>query len=272
MDSFLAYVQAALLRTWWQLAVVFGGVGVLAVLLWCVSTLLRKEGSGLLGKFYYYLVAPGVACHETGHALGCLVTRSKIVKFVPFHPQGDTLGYVTHERRGGVFGWFAEFVIATGPVWFACALVPAIACIFAGIDFLPSYENYVSNGAGVPEYALGTFRAACGMVLDVFSAGSWRSAWFAVALYLVFCVTSEATLSGSDLKSAWKGFAGMVLLLLCANLVPVVGEWLSWAVAFLGPWLFPVHAIMAFVLIADAAFLVVLFAIHRCFKLVGRRG
>ena len=158
-------------------------------------------------------------------------------------------------------------------MWFACALVPALACIFAGIDFLPSYEDYVPDaGAGVPAYALGVFRASCGMARDVFSAGSWRSPWFALALYLVFCVTSEATLSGSDLKSAWKGFAGMVLVLFCANLVPVVGEWLSWAVAFLGPWLFPVHAIMAFVLIADAIFLVAIFAIHRCARLVVRRN
>ena len=271
MDSVLAYVLAALTRTWWQLAIVFGGVGVLAVLLWCISTLLRKEGSGLLGKCYYYLVAPGVACHETGHALGCILTRSKIVKFVPFHPQGDTLGYVMHERRGGVFGWFAELVIATGPVWFACALVPALACIFAGIEFLPDYENYLSGGEGVPAYALGVFRAACGMVRAVFSAGSWRSPWFAVALYLVFCITSEATLSAGDVKSAWKGFAGVVVLVFAANLVPGVGDLLSRLAVTAAPWLFPVHAIMAFVLLADAAFLAVAFAVHRCARLIWRR-
>ena len=271
VDKVLDYILAALSRTGWQIAVVFGWIGLLALQLWCVSTLLRREGGGLLGKLYYYLVAPGVMCHETGHALGCLVTGSKIVKFVPFNPKGDTLGYVEHEVRGGVLGWFSEFVIATGPVWFACALVPALACIFAGIEFLPRSVDYVSGDGGFAAYAVGVFHAAWGMLCDVFKAGSWRSPWFVLALYLVFCITSEATLSGSDLKSAWKGFVGIVFMLFVVNLVPCVGQWTTWGVDRLMPWLFPIHAIMAFVLIIDSAFFVAMFALHRVFALVFRR-
>ena len=272
MDAVLDHVLSALTRTGWQLAMAFGGVGALALLMWCASTLLRREGSGLLGTLYYYIVAPGVICHETGHALGCIVTGSKIVKFVPFHPQGDTLGYVTHEQRSGVLGWFAEFLIATGPVWFACALVPALACIFAGIEFLPNFCDHMSGrSSGLASYVLGVSDAAWGMACGLFKAGSWKSPWFALALYLVFCITSEATLSGSDLKSAWKGFAGVVLVLLALNMVPVVGESITWGVSMLMPWLFPIHAIMAFVLLADLAFFAVAFVLHRVFSLFFRR-
>ena len=90
------------------------------------------------------------------------------------------------------------------------------------------------------------------------------------SLYLVFCITSEATLSGSDLKSAWKGFVGIVFVLFVLNLIPVVAVHMHWFVALLEPWLFPIHAIMAFVLIVDIAFFVTMFVLHHVFAIVFR--
>ncbi len=99
----IGYIAAALVRTVAEWLLLFGGVFALAVALWFVSQAIRGYGAGLLGRRYYYLVAPGVACHETGHALGCVLTGTKILEFVPFRPEGNTLGYVNHEVRPGLW-------------------------------------------------------------------------------------------------------------------------------------------------------------------------
>ena len=56
----------------------------------------RKPGS----RAWYALVGPGVALHETSHALGCIFTRTEIVEFKPINVsvEGDrvVLGYVKY--------------------------------------------------------------------------------------------------------------------------------------------------------------------------------
>jgi hypothetical protein len=65
----------------------------------------HSGGAGLLGRVaFYLLVLPGVALHEAAHYLACLLTGTKVLRFVPFWPQRSSsghllLGYVRHERR-----------------------------------------------------------------------------------------------------------------------------------------------------------------------------
>lgn len=61
-------------------------------------------GSGLGKAAFYLLVLPGVALHETAHYLACLLTRTRVGRFVPFSPESSPdgrlrLGYVRHEAR-----------------------------------------------------------------------------------------------------------------------------------------------------------------------------
>ncbi len=64
----------------------------------------RSRGT-LLGRVpFYLLVLPGVILHEVAHYLACLLTGTKVLRFVPFLPQRSAsgrvvLGYVWHERR-----------------------------------------------------------------------------------------------------------------------------------------------------------------------------
>ena len=81
MQSVLHYITTAVARTGAQLLVVFGIAFALAVILWFVSQGFRGAVSSRIGMIYYCLVAPGVVCHETGHALGCLLTGTKIAEF-----------------------------------------------------------------------------------------------------------------------------------------------------------------------------------------------
>ena len=55
---------------------------------------------------FYLLILPGVALHETAHYLACLLTGTRVWRFVPFLPKNLpdgrlTLGYVRHEARSG---------------------------------------------------------------------------------------------------------------------------------------------------------------------------
>ena len=64
------YLTRTLSRALNQLLLLFGGVLVLAFLLCMAAGEIRGVGASVLGRGYYYIVAPGVVCHETGHALG----------------------------------------------------------------------------------------------------------------------------------------------------------------------------------------------------------
>lgn len=60
--------------------------------------------SGLHKAVFYLLVLPGVALHESAHYLACLLTGTRVGRFVPFSPKSSPdgrlrLGYVRHESR-----------------------------------------------------------------------------------------------------------------------------------------------------------------------------
>ncbi len=93
----------------------------------------RNPGS----RAWRLFVGPGVALHESSHALGCLFTRTKIIEFKPINvsEQDDkiVLGYVTHEVpdnavKGAVIGLAPVAVSLVLLTFFALAatyLVPA---------------------------------------------------------------------------------------------------------------------------------------------------
>ena len=61
-------------------------------------------GSAIGKASFYLLVLPGVTLHESAHYLACLLTGTRVGRFVPFWPKNSPegrlrLGYVTHERR-----------------------------------------------------------------------------------------------------------------------------------------------------------------------------
>lgn len=262
------HVTTAVARTGAQLLVVFGIVFALAVVLWFVSQGIRGTVSSRIGMVYYYLVAPGVVCHETGHALGCILTGTKIAEFVPFRPSSDgTLGYVSHELPdGGSFlGNVAQFVISTGPVWFGSAVILGLSYLVGGAGLLPDVQTYFPDGAPLTswEYVSSVFLAAWQMLRNAACVWNWRSPWIALYLYGVFCIASEITLSGPDLKGMWKGCAAIIVVLLGVNLLPYVGGWLNAGIAWVKPYLFLVQAVLAFVLWLDCVFFSVAFAVSR---------
>ena len=82
---------------------------VLFFIVWGLGWFLERLSHSMLrttqdpgSRSWYMLVGPGVALHESSHALGCVFTRTKIVEFKPINVerQGDQviLGYVKYMK------------------------------------------------------------------------------------------------------------------------------------------------------------------------------
>lgn len=228
----------------------------LALLLQWIGGGIRKSGVSRLGNAYWYLVSPGVACHETGHALGCLLTFCRITKFVPFRIGEDgTLGYVQHEVKSGWKGAVSNLVIATGPIWFGCIVIVSLTWLFAGTSMVANYGDYFSNDAlpGLLDYIWACFKSSKSLLFSL--GGDSFSSWWLAALwfYLVFCVASEIGLSSVDIASMWRGLLCVVAVLLLSGMIPVMRAWYASGLHALLPRLFLVHSLMAFAVLIDSA-------------------
>jgi hypothetical protein len=91
------------------------------------------NGSVLSRIVFYLLVFPGVVLHEGSHLLACLLTRTKVSRFVPFSPGRSNdgrfvLGYVRHERRafpvGAVIGLAPILLNPLGLLFVTALLTP----------------------------------------------------------------------------------------------------------------------------------------------------
>ena len=255
------YLTRLFARALNQLLLLFGGMLTLAFLLCLVAGQIRGAGATVFGKGYYYFVAPGVVCHETGHALGCLLTGTKIVKFEPFRPRGDSLGQVVAaQKEGSLAGQIAMVLIGSGPVWFGCLVIGALAKWLAAGGMGPEggatgiADGFLSSGA----YWKQVVQAAWGMSRRVFRWKNWLSTRNVLCLYLIFCVASEMGMSPEDFHAMRWGLACLGGLFLVLNLVPAIGLATSRFAFRVSCRLFPVHVLMVFVLLADFLFVVLL--------------
>ena len=269
IENILHHILTAAAQTGAQLLVVFGIVFAVAIVLWFVSQGIRRVFSSRVGMAYYYFVAPGVACHETGHALGCLLTRTKIVEFVPFHPSPDgTLGYVSYREPTGLVGSMALFLISTGPVWFGSAVIIGLSCLMGGTGFLWSVQASFPEDVSPAtfKYLSSVFIAAFQMLKNAVIVWHWKSFWTPLYLYAVFCIASEITLSSPDLKSMWKGCVSIAVIMFIANLFQFTARYLDAGIDWAKPHLFLVQVVLAFVLMVDVLFLLVAFLITRFWR------
>ena len=250
----LDYFDAAIVNAFKQILGGFGLVFLLAFLMWMVSQKRRGKGSGFFGRSYYYFVAPGVMFHELGHAVGCWLTLTKVVEFAPFRIQGETLGYVRYVKSGR-FQAIREFIIATGPVWLGCLVIFLLGLVMEGSGFLPVYNEIFAEGApGFIGYLSGLFSAAIGMFVSLVSNWHWTSPFYWLLLYLMFCITSEITLSPPDLAGMWRGFFPIAFFIIVLNLIPGMNYLGLKLTDLLAPATFVVHSTLLFVLLIDIAF------------------
>lgn len=247
MDALLRYLAESLAGTLSGLFVLFGGTTALAFLLYFASERLRGIGAARFGMAFYRFVAPGIACHETGHAMGCLLTFTKINEFVPYSPQKDgTLGWVAYRARSGIVGALSRVVIGTGPIWFGCLVVAVLTGLLYGFPELPQPVN-----DELSEQILALFSGAVGFVIHVVTGMPSHPILSILYVYLVFCVVSEMKLSSVDLAGMGGGIFAFVILFALFNFIPFVDVLLTRLVFWAAPHILAVNAVMCAVLLIN---------------------
>lgn len=228
---------------------------VLSLLLIIVSSGIRGRGGERLGSLYYYLVMPGVVCHETAHAVACLCTGVKIVKFAPFEPSGDILGYVQWDA-GNVTIWtfFATFLIGTAPLWFGCATVWLICKMLVKTQFLPDYRTVLIPVLGGFAYWKQVIQLSFTSFKNLVKNFNFSSVLNVIILYFLFCIISEMPPSAPDLLLSLPGVVLLFILFIILNLIPFVGKKIDSLTLRLHPLFFTIHSIIIFVLMLDLLF------------------
>ena len=120
-------------------------------IVWGLGWLLEKLSHIMLrttqdpgSRSWYMLVGPGVALHESSHALGCVFTRTKIVEFKPINVERKEdqviLGYVKYIKPQSRF---KNAIINLAPV--AVSLVLLIAFAFGATFLVPDRPELGTN-------------------------------------------------------------------------------------------------------------------------------
>lgn len=268
MQVFFYKLISVIIKTFSQFFEIFGFVFVIAIIMWHVNQHLRGMGEKLFSDRYYYIVSPGIIIHEIGHALGCILTGTKIHKFVPFCPQKDgTLGKVEYIAKKGIIFNISKFFISTGPVWFGCIIILTIANFLVGDDFVEDFLSISPRlGDLLKEYIEALFWGVTIMIKKVFFTKSWFSIRFIVSAYLIYCIGTEITLSKIDIKHMRGGILSIIFVLLILNLIPFFSEYLDFGVWLIVPYVFIFQILLLFVLLINTIILLFYYFIYKVIR------
>ena len=218
------------------------------------------------GQAYWYFVAIGVACHETGHAVGAWITGNRVLEFVPFAPffpgkkdgPPNAIGWIRHTCGDGAWGAVSEAIICTGPIWFGSAVILLLTHYLVDAEIHVSFHEYFEPGElpGLFSYLVVCLRCATLLCFDLVG-GALFSGWkLLLWAYLVFCTASEIGMSGTDLRLARPGLMLVLGITLTLLLLPFIGKWIAIGVAILLPKLFIVHVLMILAVFINMGFFV----------------
>ena len=210
-------------------------------------------------RSWYALVGPGVALHESSHALGCVVTRTEIVEFKPINVsvQEDqvVLGYVKYRKPPSAL---KNAIINLAPV--AVSLVLLIAFAFgatylvpdrpslgrSALDLFWDLVNSKSLPLTYPVYAIGAYVY---QFLYTIAQLTVINPVFWIVAFLAMTIMFSNAPSEADIRNAWSGLKFIVVFniiwLMVAFFLPQAG-WLLFG-------LFEIMAVMFSLALAFAA-------------------
>ncbi len=175
----------------------FGWMIILIVLSYLTDYLLALIFKNRSHRLFVWL---GVIVHEYSHALGCLLTRTKIKEIKLFESTG---GHVTHQKVGP----FRTAVIAIAPLFGCSAFLLLLAWLFGktGVSF------------EVAAISATSFFASFIAILTAVGTNFWNNVvidlgvvtlFFFLFVYLVGSVAAAIAPSGADFKN---GLLGMII-------------------------------------------------------------
>ncbi|HRX10996.1 MAG TPA: hypothetical protein P5210_05075 [Draconibacterium sp.] len=224
------YLLDAGIATFWQLLILVGPIALLAGIMNFISRKNENLSYKVLGRKVYLYVFGwlGTSIHELGHAIFAIIFAHKISEIKLFTPgSGKSLGHVKHSyTRGNPYQTLGNFFIGLGPVLLGSFLLLVVTWLLFGIDIFS-----IANKYGVI-FSFNIFRSFESVLNAVTSLGSgvWqffqliftgpKTVWWKLVLffYLFYAIGSSITLSGPDIKGAFRGFFYFMILLLLFNI------------------------------------------------------
>jgi hypothetical protein len=193
------------------------------------------------------LVGPGVALHESSHALGCVFTRTKIVEFKPINVerQGDQviLGYVKYMKPQSRL---KNAIINLAPV--AVSLVLLILFAFSATYLVPDRPELGTNALDLlnklinvkmtPQldnwmYSLPLIGDFVYKFLYTFAELTVINPVFWIIAFLAMTIMFSNAPSSVDIENASAGLKGIIVFnfiwLIIAYFLPVAG-WILFGV------------------------------------------
>lgn len=156
----------------------------------------------------------GVAIHECGHALACLLTFTRVRQMkVQWHS-----GFVKHDRRG----WLVSAFISCGPIFSATGVALAVSSQLLGGSLAAASTPLRAPLAGGLPHWMG--QAAYSLGSEIERLVTAQAYWHVPALLLLAGLLSSASPSPPDLRAAWPGLVlAAVLGVAAASLCAVTG-------------------------------------------------
>ncbi len=227
---------------------------VLFFVVWALGWLLENLSRRLLktvqkygSKGWYLLVGPGVALHESSHALGCVVTRTEIVEFKPVNIQvtdnGVILGYVKYKNptsplKKAVINLAPVAVSLVLLVFFALGATYLVPDAHLGGQALALLQQLISMKADPllladPLYPIILMGDFVYEFLYTFSALTVLNPLFWIVPFLAMTIMFSSAPSSVDITNAKSGLQLILLFdlvwLVIAYFVPAAG-WVLYGV------------------------------------------
>ena len=228
---------------------------ILFFVVWFLGWLLERLSHVLLrttrepgSRSWFMLVGPGVALHESSHALGCVVTRTEIVEFKPINieVQEDqiVLGYVKYRKPQSEL---KNAIINLAPV--GVSLLLLIAFAFGATFLVPdrpglggSAISLIDNLIGVKSdalllanvmYPVNEIGSFVYQFLYTFSELTVINPIFWIIAFLAMTIMFSNAPSDMDIRNASTGLKIIIIFdliwLVVAYLLPQAG-WLLYGV------------------------------------------
>lgn len=245
-------------------------------ILYFLSILLDRLVIRRLGRGWYLATMwPGVVIHEMSHAVGCLLTFTKIYKINLFKPDGDTLGSVEHAN---VKNPITRIIISTAPLFGVTAVMWALTILFfndfynvqvGGLQIaLHNFVSFQDFFSFSTEYFLQYWNFFKELIVNIDFA-NWQTY---VYLYLMLTLSSHAAPSKKDLSYTFSGLLTLVVFFIALF---YFDQWmqvpLTWSVIQFFTW--PVYLVANFLIYGiffTAVSLVIMSIISLLFRTVKR--
>ena len=204
-----------------QVVAIFGVIIVFGFLIALCNKLFYLN-TGSLGIAVCYLTGfIGTPIHELSHALFCVIFGHKIheIKLFQISPEDGTLGYVRHSYSPkNIYQRVGCFFIGVAPI-----LVISVLLFWLSKWLMPGLASMVFNGSsGIYEnFGIGAFKTVGHNLIEMlkYYYNSPQTAGWWVFLILSAFLALHMTLSGADIKNAWKGLPNILGMLFAADIV-----------------------------------------------------